>query len=78
MFTEDEDVGLDEFDLDLAWGDLDPQGGLELYLPTGREIPGETCDTQMGVCRAATAGDVCPHVCQHLSRDLSGHLREHV
>lgn len=76
MFTEDEDVGFDEFDLDLAWGDLDPLGRVDLYLPTGREIPGETCDTHNATCPntchgtcpatcANTCDATCPHTCQN-------------
>ena len=66
MTTEDRRVDLDEFDLDLAWGELDPHGGLELYLPTGREIPGETCNTNNATCPNtchATCPDTCPNTC---------------
>ena len=54
MTASDEHVWVDadEFDLDLAWGELDPHGGLDLYSPTTREIPGETCDTNNATCRA--------------------------
>jgi hypothetical protein len=57
---------LDEFDLDLAWGELSPHGGIELYLPTGREVPGETCDTHNPTCPNtchATCPNTCPNTC---------------
>jgi hypothetical protein len=53
---------MDEFDLDLAWGELAPYGGVELYLPTGREVPGETCDTHNPTC-PQTCHPTCPHTC---------------
>jgi len=72
-------TGVDEFDLDLAWGELSPHGGLELYLPTGREIPGETCNTNNATCPntchatcpatcANTCGTTCPNTCEATCR----------
>ena len=93
MTSEDEDGGveLDEFDLDLAWGELQAYGGgdlpLELYLPTGRDIPGETCDTHNPTCPdtchptcpdtcratcAATCRAICPDTCRATCQDTCG------
>ncbi|MEV0825091.1 hypothetical protein [Nonomuraea rubra] len=54
---------LDEFDLDLAWGELGPHSAVELYLPTGREIPGETCNTNNATC-PDTCRPTCPATCR--------------
>jgi hypothetical protein len=53
----------DEFDLDLSWGELDPHGGVELYLPTGQEVPNETCDSHNPTC-PHTCHATCPATCQ--------------
>ena len=61
---------LDEFDLDIRWGELGPHGGWQGYLPTAGEVPGETCDTHAGTCAAtcqatcaATCHATCPATC---------------
>lgn len=63
---------LDEFDLDIRWGELDSCGGWQLYLPTAGEVPGETCDTHAGTCPAtcqgtcaATCHATCQNTCQN-------------
>jgi modification target Cys-rich repeat protein len=57
------DAGLDEFDLDLVWGELSPHGSLELYLPTTNEQPGETCDSHAPTC-PNTCRATCPDTCR--------------
>jgi hypothetical protein len=56
------DEAFDEFDLDLVFGELD-QHGVVLYLPTGREIPGETCNTNNATC-PDTCHATCPDTCR--------------
>jgi hypothetical protein len=53
---------LDEFDLDIRWGELDPAGLWDAYLPTAREAPGETCDTHAATC-PNTCQATCPNTC---------------
>jgi hypothetical protein len=62
----------DDFDLDLRWGELTSGDGIELYLPTAREIPGETCDTHNATCPntchatcPATCANTCPDTCRN-------------
>ncbi|MFG1626044.1 hypothetical protein [Kribbella sp. NPDC049227] len=56
----------DEFDLDLAFGELGGPQDIVLYLPTGRDIPNETCNTQNATCPNtchATCPATCPNTC---------------
>ncbi|WP_139306904.1 hypothetical protein [Modestobacter sp. DSM 44400] len=62
----------DDFDLDLRWGELTSGDGVELYLPTGRDVPGETCDTHNPTCPdtchatcPATCVNTCPDTCRN-------------
>ena len=57
---------LDEFDLDIRWGELGPAGSWDAYLPTAREAPGETCDSNAATCPNtchATCPATCPNTC---------------
>ncbi|MFG1817789.1 hypothetical protein ACGFIF_28795 [Kribbella sp. NPDC049174] len=68
--ADSSDGGLDEFDLDLVFGELD-QHDIALYLPTGREIPGETCNTNNATCPNtchATCPDTCRATCPNTCR----------
>jgi hypothetical protein len=59
---------LDDFDLDPQWGELSPYGTLEQYLPTGNEVPGETCDSHAPTC-PATCRPTCPDTCRRTCPD---------
>jgi hypothetical protein len=57
----------DEFDLDIRWGELGPAACWDAYLPTAREAPGETCDSNAATCPDtchATCPDTCRATCQ--------------
>jgi hypothetical protein len=66
----------DEFDLDIRWGELDQAGTWVSYLPTAREVPGETCDTHAATCPntcqatcQATCHATCPATCHATCED---------
>ena len=68
----DETEPADDFDLDLQWGELTRDEGIGLYLPTAREVPGETCDTHNATCPDtchATCPDTCHGTCPATCRD---------
>jgi hypothetical protein len=52
----------DEFDLDIRWGELGEAGSWNAYLPTARDVPGETCDTHAATCPDTCHG-TCPETC---------------
>jgi hypothetical protein len=58
---------VDEFDLDVRWGELREDVPQLEYLPTVREVPGkETCNTQQATCPPtcpATCPATCPQTC---------------
>ena len=57
-------TALDEFDLDIRWGELGQADSWVSYLPTAGEKPGgETCDTHGATC-PATCQPTCPATCQ--------------
>jgi hypothetical protein len=62
VFGEPWQETADEFDLDIRWGELGREGLWSAYLPTAREVPGETCDTHAATCPDTCHG-TCPDTC---------------